>query len=302
VTAHGKIRLSRSLDRFRGVKLGVLVLDARAFVVVASDAAVATEGAAAVTLLAANAEAEQDGCEQKSGKASPGKAERPSAERRRATGRMEVVSGNDKGGSHERNRNGVAKESEGGSGASNGRAKAAEEGQEAREEGNDVEEEGDDEEDPSEAPKVVELSRSGVTAMATVQTRRHVGCIAVPSTAKGRGRASATAVGVTLAAEVEVVPLGDGPGAGDARGIGAEEVGVVEGAAAGDAAKDDEEEEEDGDGVEDEACKAEDAVSSHYVVVGCGSVLNRRDMQDERNVRLPARWKREAERWRQSSG
>jgi hypothetical protein len=46
--------------------------------------------------------------------------------------------------------------------------------------------------------------------------------------------------------------LGDGAGAGDAGGVGAEEVGLVEGSCVGDTGEDGEEEEDEGAGDEDE--------------------------------------------------
>lgn len=64
------------------------------------------------------------------------------------------------------------------------------------------------------------------------------------SFAEGRGRAGVAAVKIVKAAVAEVGPLGAGAGTGDAGGVGAEEVDVIEGCVVGDASEDDEPEEE----------------------------------------------------------
>lgn len=90
------------------------------------------------------------------------------------------------------------------------------------------------------------------TTMASNDVLRGVPRTAAPGLSKRRRRTSATAAVVVLAAEVEVGPLGDGAGAGDAGGVGAEEVGLVEGSCVGDTGEDGEEEEDEGAGDEDE--------------------------------------------------
>lgn len=101
--------------------------------------------------------------------------------------------------------------------------------QETREEGARLKEEGDEEEDPTKPPEVVELLGSGVIAAAADERAGRVLGVGVPGLAKGWRRTSLAAVVVAFAAEVEVCPLGDVAGTGDATGIGAEEVDLVEG-------------------------------------------------------------------------
>lgn len=140
----------------------------------------------------------------------------------------------------------------------NGSAQTATAGKEAGEEGEDLEEQGDEEEDPAEAPQVVHLLGGAVVGAADVA--RHAVGIAVPGGAEGRRGVGAAAVLVALAAHVEVGPLGDIAGAVDARGVGAQEVGVVERRGRGHAREDDEEEQDQGAGHQDEACDAEGGV------------------------------------------
>jgi hypothetical protein len=142
----------------------------------------------------------------------------------------------------------------------NGSAQTAAAGEEAGKEGQGLEEEGDDEEDPAEAPHVVVVEGRGVAAVGTVERRRDVGGASIPSLAKRRCGARAAAVVVVPTAEVEVGPLGLGAGASDARRVGPEEVGLVEGRNVGDAGQNDEPQEEERAGKEDDAKKAEASV------------------------------------------
>ena len=80
--------------------------------------------------------------------------------------------------------------------------------------------------------------------------------ISIPGLAKRRRGPRLAAVGILLAAHVKVSPAGDIAGAGDAAGVGLEEVGLVEGRAVGDAGEDEEEEEEEGGGGEEETSEA----------------------------------------------
>jgi hypothetical protein len=65
--------------------------------------------------------------------------------------------------------------------------------------------------------------------------------------------------------------LGDVAGAGDARGVGLEEVGLVERAGVGDAGEDDEEEEDERGGKQDETRGTETSVYSEEGEVSDGT-------------------------------
>ena len=161
---------------------------------------------------------------------------------------------------HERGGSGEAQKRQEGQAAGDGGAEATAASKEAGEEGQDLEEEGDEEEDPAEAPHVVESGGGGVAALAAAEARGDVGGVAVPGLAEGGRGVGGAAVEVVAAAEVEVGPLGDGSGAGDARGVGAQEVRLLEGRRVGQAGEDDEEEKEDGGGHEDQGREAEGSI------------------------------------------
>lgn len=126
-------------------------------------------------------------------------------------------------------------------------------GEEAGEEGQDLEKQGDEDEYPAESPHVEVAEGGGAAAVVTAQARRDISGVRVPGPAKRHGSLGAGAIFVVVAADVEVCPLGPGEGAGDAFGMGAQEVRLVEGRGIGDAGEDDEEEEEDGGGQHDQA-------------------------------------------------
>lgn len=159
---------------------------------------------------------------------------------------------------HERGGEGQEEHGDRGDEGGDGGAQTATAGKEAGEEGEDLEEQGDEEEDPAEAPQVV-LALGGAGVGAADVARDAVGAV-VPGGAEGRRGVGAAAVLVALAAHEEVGPLGDIAGAVDARGVGAQEVGVVERRGRGQAREDDEEEQDQGAGQQDEACNAEGGV------------------------------------------
>lgn len=130
----------------------------------------------------------------------------------------------------------------------NGSAQTAAAGEEGREEVEGAKEEGNQDEHPAEAPQVKELLGGGVPAQGADEGLGRAGRVGRPGLAKGRCRACVAAVAVAPAAEVEVGPLGGVAGARDGRGVGAEEVGLVEGGDVCDAREDDEPQEEEGGG------------------------------------------------------
>lgn len=132
--------------------------------------------------------------------------------------------------------------------------------QEAREEGARLKEQSDEEEDPAKPPEVVILLGGGVIAAAADERAGRVLGVRVPGLAKGGRGTGLAAVVVALAAEVKVGPLGDVAGAGDAAGVGAEEVDLVEGRGVFYAGEDEEPEEEEGAGHEDEGSDAQGPV------------------------------------------
>lgn len=141
-----------------------------------------------------------------------------------------------------------------------GGAEAAAAGKQAGEEGEDLEEEGDEEEDPAKAPKVEVGLGGGVVAVGAFKSAGDVGGVAIPGLAKGRRRTSDAAVIVVLTAEEEVGPLGDVASAGNARGVGAQEVDEVERNAVGQAGENDEPEQEKGASKQDEPDNAQGGV------------------------------------------
>lgn len=148
---------------------------------------------------------------------------------------------------HERDSDGIEDQRSEGNKSRQGSAEAAAAGQEAGEEGADVEEQGDEVEDPAEPPHEVVVVR--------VQPVRHTRSIVGPGGAEGHRSVGLAAVGVVRAAHVEIGPLGQGAGAADARGVGLEEVGLVQGRGILDTGQDDEEDHDNRPGEEDEGRK-----------------------------------------------
>lgn len=147
-----------------------------------------------------------------------------------------------------------------GSGTTNGSAQTATTSQERGKESQRSEEQGHKDEDPAKAPHVVVILARGITTMATDERVRGVLGVAVPGFAKGRRGTSRAAVLIVAAAEVEIGPLGDVAGAGDAGGVGAEKVDLVERGDVADAGEDDEPQEEEGAAEEDDAGGAQEGV------------------------------------------
>ena len=251
----------------------------------AAHAPVAAEAAAAVALVAAgpdDAEEEEDGGEEEEDPRGPGEAVGVGADVCTAAGVAETVSGFDEDGTEERGENiskcripekgggdnirhedccnGGKEEGDEGDEGGDGGPETAAAGQKGGEEGERLEEEGDEEKGPAEAPHVVVVERGGVAAVAADEAGGDAAGPAVPGLAEGRGGTGVAAVVVVAAAEEEVGPLGHVAGAGDARGVGAEEVGLAERGAIGDAGEDDEPEEHEGGGVEEEGSGAQDGV------------------------------------------
>lgn len=115
-------------------------------------------------------------------------------------------------------------------------------------ESNVNEEKDKDEKDPSKSPHHKVMKGRRVVIPLAAQPRRHVLSVRCPGSSKRLGAIGMT-VAVLVAADAEVGPLGDFAGARYVAGVGAEEVGVLQGRAAGDAAEDDEPEK---DGAEEE--------------------------------------------------
>ena len=138
----------------------------------------------------------------------------------------------------------MEEEGDGAGETADGRTETSAAGQEGSEEGQGHEEEGHEDEDPGEPPHVVVVEARGVAAVAPDEAVRGVVGAAVPGLAKGGSRTGRAAVIVVAAAEVEVGPLGDVAGAGDAGGVGAQEVDVVQRGAVGDARENDEPQQE----------------------------------------------------------
>ena len=161
---------------------------------------------------------------------------------------------------HERNSDAGEEQRDQGDKSRDGSAKSSTAGQKAREEGGNGKEQGNQEEDPSEPPQVVVLFRSGIIARVSHELAGRTTGIRAPGLAKGGRWTSLAAVLVVGSAEVEVGPLGDVAGAGDALGLGLEEVGLVEGGCVCDAGEDDEEEHYNGSGDEDEGGNAKGAI------------------------------------------
>jgi hypothetical protein len=252
--------------------LRVVILDAAAVVRAGAPAATEAEFAAArrgdVILVLAGAEAEENRGDEEGGPRAPGETEGVTAEAGAAAGVLEGIAGLDEGDGHEHGGNRVEEEGSKGDEAGDGGAQTTAAGEEAGEEGQGLEEEGDDEEDPAEAPQVVVVVRGRVAAIAADKRARGFRRAAVPGLAEGGRGVRTAAVLVAVAAEVEVGPLRDGTGAGDAVGVGPEEVGFVEGRVAGDAREDDEPQEQEGAREEDEPDDAEGGVLEHSDVLG----------------------------------
>lgn len=241
--------------------LGVIVFDPAAIVGVAANTTAATAPRAAtrrrlfVTTTHANTEKHRS--KEESCPRAPGKAEGVGADLGRAVVRVEGVASKDECGTrkvsdgticiggcdirHQRHCERREEKSDEGDEARDGSAQAATTGKEAGEEGQDLKEEGDKNEDPGEPPHVEELGRRGVAAMAADKLRGRIVGARVPGTTKGRCRMGAATVLVVGSAEVEICPLSGGARTRDALGIGAQEVGLVEGRRVGDAGKNDEE-------------------------------------------------------------
>lgn len=133
-------------------------------------------------------------------------------------------------------------------------ATAADEGSK---EGDRLKEQRDEEEGPSEAPHVEVVEARGATAVAADQLVGGPRGVRRPGAADGRVGPRAAAVGVVLAADAEEGPLRDVPGAGDAGGVGAEEVDFVEGSDVRYGGEDDEPEHDEGAGNEEEGHEPE---------------------------------------------
>lgn len=109
-----------------------------------------------------------------------------------------------------------------------GGAETAAAGHEAGEKGQDGEDERDQVEDPAESPHVVVVEASGVAAVRSDDRGRRVRRVARPRPSQRRSGRRAAAICVAVAADVEISPLGNGPRAGDAVGVGPEKVGFPE--------------------------------------------------------------------------
>lgn len=254
---------SRLCGRTIFIFLRVVVLDTVAVVgathaALAALAAPATSGGDVVGL--AGAAAEDDEGEEEEEPRGPDEAESIPANAGIAVVGFKRISGLDESGGHESRSDGMGSKSEEGQRRGDGGAEAAAAGKQAGEEGEDLEEEGDEEEDPAKAPEV-EVGLGGrVVAVGAFKSAGDVGGVAIPGLAKGRRRTSDAAVIVVLAAEEEVGPLGDVASAGDARGVGAQEVDEVERDAVGQAGENDEPEQEKGAGKQDEPDNAQGGV------------------------------------------
>lgn len=98
--------------------------------------------------------------------------------------------------------------------------------EETREERRRLKEERDQVHDGAEAPHVPVGGAGGAAAVRADERRRRADRVgAVPGRAEGEGGCGGAAVEVRGAADAEVRPLRDVARAGDARGVGAQEVG-----------------------------------------------------------------------------
>lgn len=240
----------------------ILILDTTPLVRTGAPLAAEEAAAAGTTarLVPADTQAKQHEGDERSDKRAPDPAEAVGAQVGAAAGVVEGVAGADKGRGEEARGDGVEEQRDAGDDEGDGGAEAAAAGEEAREEGEHLEEEGDQDEDPAEAPHVEVVVRGGAAAVATAQVVGDVAGVGGPGPAQGEAGLGARAVLVVVAADVEVGPLRVGARAGDAVGVGAQEVRLVEGRRVGHAREDDEEEEEDGGGEHDEAAEAEGEV------------------------------------------
>jgi hypothetical protein len=141
---------------------------------------------------------------------------------------------------HEGNASGVDHQTQNGHEPTDRSSQPPEAGQEAAKEGECHEEQCNQVEHPAEPPHVEELGARRVSAVVTDQLGRRVGWVSRPGMSDRRVGRGLAAVQVAVTADVEVGPLGDGLGARDAGGVGAEEEGAVQGCCLLHAAEDDE--------------------------------------------------------------
>jgi hypothetical protein len=136
--------------------------------------------------------------------------------------------------------------------ASKRRPQPAAEGQKPGKPSHHLKKQRQQEKNPPKPPHIPIKETRRVASIPPDQIRRHTPCITGPGITQRQRRAGRAAVGVVVAADAEVGPLGDGAGALDAGGVGAEEVGLSEGRGVGYAREDDEPEEDEGAGEEEE--------------------------------------------------
>lgn len=165
---------------------------------------------------------------------------------------------------HQRHGNGIEEQGRQRDEAGNSGAETAAAGEEAGEEGRDGKEQADDVEDPSKAPHVkVKLGRR-IAGKATADSVWDVLRVVSPGVTERHRGARLGAVDVVRAANVEVGPLRDGAGAGDAAGVGLEEVGTVQRCGVLGAGEDDEEDHDYRTGEEHKSRQAE-----CWICAGC---------------------------------
>lgn len=124
-------------------------------------------------------------------------------------------------------------------------------GDQAREDGEHTEEECHDVEHPTKAPHVEVVRARRAAPMVTNEILGRTIPTIQPRISEWQRRRRATAVGVALTTDVEVRPLRDGSCVLDARGVGLQEVDLVEGCDVYDSGEDDEEHHHQGAAEED---------------------------------------------------